>query len=143
MSTDDHHPPATNHDPRYQEDHPRREHRQPTGAESPHNLLAVHDPSRRRPTPRQTAARASGVTVQWLRPTELAARVASRTAARAVSAHAAAHQRARAELRSALSRTREQNSSAMRSGRRLAPLSAFGHNGSLDSATAERSGMNR
>ena len=142
MSTDDHHPPAANHDPRYQ-DHARREHRQAAGAESPHNLLALHDPSRRRATPRQTAARARGVTVQWLRPTELAARVASRTTARAVSAHAAAHQRARAELRSALSRTREQIGSSMRSGRRLAPLSAFGQNGATAAATAERSVISR
>jgi hypothetical protein len=143
MSTDDHHPPATPHDPHHPEDHPRHEHRQPTGAESPHNLLAVHDPSRRRATPRQTTTRAGGVTVQWLRPTELATRVASHTAARAVTAHAAAHRQARAELRTALSRTRDQISSSMRSRGRLAPPSAFGQHATPDALTTEHSGPSR
>jgi len=131
MSTDEHHPPTAYDNPPHGDNHPRHEQRQPTGAESPHNLLAVHDPSRRRQTPRPAPARGGGVTVQWLRPTELATRIAGRTAARAVVAHAAAHRQARAELRTALSTTRA----------RLAPLTAFGQHASSDRSTLRRPPM--
>ena len=79
MSTDEHHPPTAYDNPPHGDNHPRHEQRQPTGAESPHNLLAVHDPSRRRQTPRPAPARGGGVTVQWLRPTELATRWADKS----------------------------------------------------------------
>ncbi len=122
----------------HRDNHPRHEQLAPREAESAHNLLAVDDPSRRRPT-RQAPRRAGVVTMQWLRPTELATQVASRTAARAITAHTAAHLQARAELRAALSRTRDRTSSHGR----LAPLTAFGRHASPDSLTARRSGMSR
>ena len=95
----------------------------PGGAESPHELLAVHDPSKHAAGRRQeTAARGHGVTVQWVRPTDLAARMAARGSAGAVAAHVAAHRQVREHVRA-----------------RLAPLSAFGRQAETGPVTVQRS----
>lgn len=114
-----------------------QEHDRPSGAESPHNLLAVHDPSKRRGSGRQPAGQGHGVTVQWLRPTELAARFAGRTAARAVAAHVAAHRQVRDGVRARLARDE-----GGRRGR-LAPASAFGRAAGAEQTVAERSMIGR
>ncbi len=123
------------------EDRPRtghnqyQEHERPSGAESPHNLLAVHDPSKRRPIRGQgTAGRGHGVSVQWVRPTELAARIAARTAAGAVAAHLAAHRQVRDGVRSRLAGT---------GNGRLAPASAFGRQAQAEQRVADRSVIGR
>jgi len=104
-----------------------QEHDQPSGAESPRHLLAVHDPSTRGGTRgRQTAGRGHGVTVQWVRPTELAARIAARTTAGAVAAHTAAQREIRGNVRA-----------------RLAPLSAFGRHGEAEPVAVGRSVVGR
>jgi hypothetical protein len=97
------------------------------GAESPRELLAVHDPSKQAaPSGRQAVGRGHGVTVQWVRPTELAARIAARTTAGAVAAHVAAHHQVRENVRA-----------------RLAPLSAFGRQSQSGPVTVERSVVGR
>lgn len=97
------------------------------GAESPRELLAVHDPSKQAAARgRQAVGRGQGVTVQWVRPTELAARVAARTTAGAVAAHAAVHRQVREGVRA-----------------RLAPLSAFGRQAEAGPVTVERSVVGR
>jgi hypothetical protein len=102
------------------------------GTESPRELLAVHDPSRHRSAAGRTAAASGhGVSVQWLRPTELAARVAASTAAGAVAAHVAAHRHVRDNVRARLT------------GNRLAPASAFGRQAESRRAVAERSVISR
>ena len=116
------------------------EHVRPSGAESPHNLLAVHDPSKRSGGGGQRAAdRGHGVTVQWLRPTELAARMAARTAAGAVAVHAAAHRQVRDGVRARLA------AGASTVGRRgrLAPPSAFGRQAEAEQMATERSVVGR
>lgn len=119
---------------------PRREPRQATGAESPRSLLAMHDPSKQRVTWRQPAAgRTNEVKVEWLRPSELAARVASKASARTVAAHAAAHRQARTRLRAGLTATRNQ----IRRQGKLAPASAFGRNASMDPTVVGRTGIRR
>lgn len=114
--------------------------RQPAGAESPRNLLALHDPSRQRTARRQpTNGRINGVTVEWLRPNELAARVTSKASARAVAAHSVAHHQARARLRAGLTATRNRIS-----GRgQLAPASAFGRHASTEPTAASRTAIRR
>lgn len=103
---------------RNQHDHDRL-----AGAESPRELLAVHDPSKQAAAHgRQTASRGHGVTVQWVKPTELAARIAARTTAGAVAAHSAAHHQVRENIRA-----------------RLAPLSAFGCQAQSGPVTVDRS----
>lgn len=102
-------------------------HERPGGAESPRELLAVHDPSRQATARgRQAAGRGHGVTVQWVRPTDLAARMAARASAGAVAAHVAAHRQVRGSVRA-----------------RLAPLSAFGRQGESGPVRVERSGIGR
>ncbi len=97
------------------------------GAESPRELLAVDDPSKRATARgRQAVARGHGVAVQWVRPTDLAARIAARGAAGAVAAHVAAHRQVRDNVRA-----------------RLAPVSAFGRQGRAEQAVAERSVVGR
>lgn len=99
----------------------------PAGVESPRELLAVHDPSRQATARGHAAAgRGHGVRVQWVRPTDLAARVAARGAAGAVAAHVATHRRVRENVRG-----------------RLAPLSAFGRQAEAGQAVAERSVVGR
>lgn len=130
MNEDQHRPRA--------EQSKHHEHERPVGAESPHNLLAVHDPSKRGAARgRQTMGGGHGVTVQWLRPTELAARIAARTAAGAVAAHVAAHRHVRDRVRVRLSRD-----DGGRQGR-LAPLSAFGRHAETGPARVERSVVGR
>jgi hypothetical protein len=115
-----------------------QEHTRPSGAESPHNLLAVHDPSKRgRPGGQRTAGRGHGVSVQWLRPTELAARMAATTAAGAAATHVAAHRQVRDNVRARL--TGDDNG---RRGR-LAPPSAFGRTAGAEQTVAERSVIGR
>lgn len=100
------------------------------GAESPHELLAVDDLSRRTGAGRRTPERVAGghgVTVQWMRPTELAARVAGHGAAGVIAAHREAHRR----LREAMAPRRD-------SGAGLAPVSAFGRNTGVDRTSVER-----
>jgi hypothetical protein len=126
MSTDDDRQPAGHND--------HHEHTRPSGAESPHNLLAVHDPSTRGGAGGQrTPGRGHGVSVQWLRPTELAARMAATTAAGAVATHVAAHRQVRDSVRARL--TRGDNG---RRGR-LAPPSSFGRTAGAEQTVAERS----
>ena len=97
------------------------------GAESPRELLSVHDPSKQAAARvRQAVGRGHGVTVQWVRPTELAARIAGRTTAGAVAAHVAAHHQVRESVRA-----------------RLAPLSAFGRQAESGPGTVERSVVGR
>lgn len=97
------------------------------GTESPRELLAVHDPSKQAaPNGRQAVGRGHGVTVQWVRPTELAARIAARTTAGAVAAQVAAHHQVRENVRA-----------------RLAPLSAFGRQAQSGPVTVERSVVGR
>jgi hypothetical protein len=116
------------------------EHDRPNSAESPRELLAVHDPSKHSTGhDRQTVARGHGVTVQWVRPTELAARVAARGAAGAVAAHVAAHRQVRDSVRERL--TRDADGSGRRV--RLAPVSAFGRHGRAEQVTVERSVVGR
>lgn len=111
-----------------------QEHERPSGAESPHNLLAVHDPSKPRTGHgQQKAGRGHRVTAQWVRPTELAARIAARTAAGAVAVHLAAHRRVRDGVRARL--TGDGNGRQ----RRLAPPSAFGRQAQSEQTVAERS----
>lgn len=111
---------------------------QPSVAESPHNLLAIRDPSKRGGGGRQqTSGRGHGVTVQWLRPTELAARIAARTAAGAVAAHQAAHRQVRDSVRARLTG----DGNAPRG--RLAPPTAFGRQGGAEQMVAERSVIGR
>ena len=113
-------------------------HEQPTGTESPRELLAIHDPSKRSAVRgRQAAARGHGVTVQWLRPTELAARTAGRVAAGAVAAQVSAHRQVRDSLRARLG-----NDDGARRGR-LAPVSAFGRHVDGDQVRVERSVIGR
>lgn len=127
MSTDDDRQPAGHND-----------HTRPSGAESPHNLLAVHDPSTRGGAGGQrTPGRGHGVSVQWVRPTELAARMAARTAAGAVAAHVAAHRQVRDSVRTRLS-----GDDNGRRGR-LAPVSAFGRTTVAEQMVAERSVIGR
>ena len=96
-------------------------------AESPRELLAVHDPSKQAAARgRQAVGREHGVTVQWVRPTELAARIAARTTAGAVAAHVTAHRQVREGVRA-----------------RLAPLSAFGRQAESGPVTVERSVVGR
>lgn len=107
--------------------HSNHEHDRPGGAESPRELLAVHDPSKRRVARGpQGTGRGHGVTVQWVRPTELAARMSARASAAAVAAHVAAHRQVRESVRA-----------------RLAPLSAFGRHGRAGQASVERSVIGR
>lgn len=114
------------------------QHDRPSGAESPRELLAIHDPSKRSTgSGRQQAGGGHGVMVQWLRPTELAARTAGRAAAGAVAAHAAAHRQARDSIRERLSRGGEDRRG------RLAPVSAFGRQAGADQASVERSVVGR
>lgn len=123
--------------PRADRDHHiRREH--PTGVESPRNLLAFDDPSRRR-TARsgQATGRWHGVTVEWLRPTELAARITTRTAARAVEAAG----RRRARIRPQAISTAARTTTARRG--RLAPASAFGRHAAADAPLAEHTVVGR
>jgi hypothetical protein len=75
--------------------------------------------------------------VQWLRPTELAARTASRVAAGAVAAQAVAHRQVRDSLRARLAG----EGGGRR--RRLAPVSAFGRQAKGDRAGVERSVVGR
>ncbi|GAB3924447.1 hypothetical protein GCM10011575_03520 [Microlunatus endophyticus] len=120
MSTDDDRPRAGHSNDHHDE--------RPGGAESPRELLAVHDPSRQA-TGRDwqsAGGRGHGVTVQWVRPTDLAARMAARASAGAVAAHVAAHRQVRASVRA-----------------RLAPLSAFGRQGESGPVTVERSMVGR
>lgn len=115
MSTDDDRPRAGHSNDHHDE--------RPGGAESPRELLAVHDPSRQASAHgRQAAGRGHGVTVQWVRPTDLAARIAARASAGAVAAHVAAHRQVRASVRA-----------------RLAPLSAFGRHAESGPMRVERS----
>ncbi|MGH3266415.1 MAG: hypothetical protein ACRDNS_30980 [Trebonia sp.] len=119
-------------------DNDHRAHERPAGAESPRELLAIHDPSKRSAgSGRQTTARGHGVTVQWLRPTELATRFAGQAAAGAVAAQVAAHRRVRDSLRVRLA--------GDESGRwgRLAPVSAFGRHTKGDQVGVERSVVGR
>ena len=119
MSTDNDRPPA--------EQSREHEHERPGGPESPHNLLAIHDPSKHGAARgRQAAGRGHGVTVQWVRPTELAVRIAAKSAAGAVAAHAATHRQVREHVRA-----------------RLAPLSAFGRHADVGPAVAGRSVVGR
>lgn len=113
-------------------------HDRANGAESPRELLAVHDPSRRTAanSPQMPGRGEHEVTVQWVRPTELAARVAARTTAGAVAAHAAAHRQARESLRARLAGGVERQS-------RLAPVSAFGRQVETGPVTVERSVIGR
>jgi hypothetical protein len=132
MSTDSDRPPAGHKG--------HHEHERPNSAESPRELLAVDDPSKRSTgRGRQTAARGHGVTVQWVRPTDLAARIAARTAAGAVAAHLTAHRQVRDSVRERL--TRDDDGSGRRA--RLAPVSAFGRQGRAEQATVERSVVGR
>lgn len=132
MSTDDDRPRAdqTKH---HEHAHERE---RVAGTESPHELLAVDDPSKHNTRGRQTAARGHGVTVQWVRPTDLAARVAARGAAGAVAAHVAAHRQVRDRIRARLA-------GDGRGRGRLAPVSAFGREGRAEQAVAERSVVGR
>ena len=111
-----------------------QQHERPSGAESPHNLLAVHDPSKGHAASRQHAAgRAHGVRVEWLRPNELAVRIAGRSVAAAVTAHLAAHRQLRARVR-----TRAAGEERGRR-ERLAPVSAFGsRRAAAEAMAAER-----
>lgn len=105
----------------------QHEHDRPGGAESPRELLAVHDPSRHAAGRRQeTAVGGHGVTVQWVRPTDLAARMAARASAGAVAAHVAAHRQVREHVRA-----------------RLAPVSAFGRQAESGPVRVERSVVGR
>lgn len=116
------------------------EHDRPNAAESPRELLAVHDPSKQATARSQrTAAREHGVTVQWVRPTELAARIAGTTAGGAVAAHVAVHRQVRDSVRERL--TRDGDGSGRRS--RLAPVSAFGRQAEAGPMAVERSVVGR
>lgn len=116
------------------------EHEQPSGAESPHNLLAVHDPSKQGTAlGRHSADRGHRVTVQWLRPTELAARIAARTTAGAVAAHVAAHRQVRDSVRTRLT----DDGARLGQRGRLAPVSAFGRHAEAGQVTVERSVVGR
>ncbi len=114
-----------------------RERERVAGAESPRELLAVDDPSKHNTRGRQTAGPGHGVTVQWVRPTDLAARVAARGAAGAVAAHVAAHRQVRDRVRERLA-----GDGNGRRGR-LAPVSAFGRQGRAEQAVADRSVVGR
>lgn len=119
MNRDDDRPPAGHSDDQHRE--------RPDGAESPRELLAVHDPSKQGTARGQRiGARGHGVTVQWVRPTDLAARMAARASAGAVAAHVAAHRQVREHVRA-----------------RLAPVSAFGRQGRAEQAAVERSVIGR
>jgi hypothetical protein len=86
------------------------------------NLLAVHDPSRR-DIPAGVTGRHPGyrgVTVAWVRPTDLASQVAAGLAARGVALHMSVHRRVTDQARAAL------RSGAANRRRRLAPVAAFG-----------------
>lgn len=131
--TTDHDRPSAGHN----EHHERTTHDQPGGAESPRQLLALHDPSRRRAAATRTAARGHGMNVEWVRPTDLAARIGARAAAAAVAAHVAAHRRVRDSLR-----TRANRDDLGRVGR-LAPLSAFGRQPDAERTVAARSVIGR
>lgn len=129
MNTDHDRQPAghSNHD----------DHRWAEGTESPRELLAVHDPSKQRSAGRTAVHAGHGVSVHWLRPTELAARVAARSAAGAVAAHAGAH-------RQVLGRLRIRGTSARTEQRgRLAPLSAFGRAARVEHIVPDRSVVGR
>lgn len=128
MSTDDDQRPAG---------HSNHDERRAQGAQSPRELLALHDTSRKRGTGQAAAGRGHGVSVQWVRPTELAARVAARTAAGAVAAHVAAHRQVREHLRTRLAG----DGTGRRA--RLAPLSAFGRPPGGEPAAPMRSVVGR
>ena len=132
MSTDEDRQ-RTGHDDHHGHDRPSY------GAESPRELLAVHDPSKGNPVDgrRQATAQGHGVRVQWLRPTELAIRFAGQAAAGAVAAQVAAHRQVRDNLRTGLAGDRN-------GGRgRLAPVSAFGRQSAVEPARVERSVIGR
>ncbi len=96
------------------------------GAESPRELLTVHDPSKQA-APRSTGggsrARSDGAVGKA---DELGARIAARTTAGAVAAQVAAHHQVRETVRA-----------------RLAPLSAFGRQAESGPVTVERSVVGR
>jgi hypothetical protein len=108
------------------------------GLESPHELLAVDDPSDRSGNSRRSPSRVPGgpgVTVQWLRPTELAMKLAGHGAAGVIHAHREAHLRLRDAITPQAVRERR--------AARLAPLSAFGSNTGNGRNGVERSVIGR
>jgi hypothetical protein len=119
MNTDHDRPPAGNNND--------QQHERSSGAESPQHLLAVHDPSKRGAARGpQGTGRGHGVAVQWVRPTDLAARIAAKGAAGAVAAHVAAHRQVSENVRA-----------------RLAPLSAFGRQAESGPVAVERAVVGR
>ncbi len=131
--TTDHDRPSAGHN----EHHERATQGQPGGAESPRQLLALHDPSRRRGAATRPPGRGHGTNVEWVRPTDLAARIGARAAAAAVAAHVAGHRRVRGSLRARVDRE-----DRGRAGR-LAPLSAFGRKPDAERTVAARSVIGR
>jgi hypothetical protein len=119
-------------------------HERPGGAESPRHLLAVHDPSKRAGRGPQAAGRGHGVTVEWVRPTDLAARMTARASAGAVAAHVAAHRQVRESVRARLAAHVAAHRQVRESVRaRLAPLSAFGGQAESGPVRVERSVIGR
>lgn len=101
----------------------------------PLNVMAVHDPGDTQQ--RQDAGSGRGVSVRWVRPSDLAIRVAERGAAAALAAHLAAHRRTRAAARARLAGTPRGRQG------RLAPPSAFGSAGQTEHAAARRPPLSR
>lgn len=115
------------------------ERRQVDGAASPRNRLAVDDPSTRRRATDGRPGLGGGhpVSVEWVRPVELAARVAGKAAAGTLAAHLAAHRRLREGVRARLAWERPGRPG------RLAPGSAFGHGGQAEPVAPARSVLGR
>lgn len=129
---------STDEDRRRAGDNDHHAHERRAGAESPRELLAIHDPSKRSAGSGQLRPGGGhGVTVQWLRPTELAARFAGQAAAGAVAAQVAVHRQVRDSLRARLA-----GDESGRAGR-LAPVSAFGRHTKGDQVRVERSVVGR